>query len=182
MRRSFIVFLAIMFFVLSLTAMNSYSADNTSTVNYANQPPPSAISAGVQSYSQMICSFPVVGAVQTSVLGFSTGTTFTDWNCERRALSNSLAKAGLKVASISILCAGSKEIWSAMLHSGTPCSIWNGEKALIGKEAIKYYKIMRYIDNHGQILRYPDYLGGDYNVSNYSDSNGKGNGNLKRPK
>ena len=162
--------------------MNSYGVDNTSTVNYANQPPPSAISAGVQSYSQMICSFPVVGAVQTSVLGFSTGTTFTDWNCERRALSNSLSKAGLKVASISILCAGSKEIWSAMLHSGTPCSIWNGEKALIGKEAIKYYKIMRYIDNHGQILRYPDYLGGDYNVSNYSDSNGKGNGNLKRPK
>ena len=157
MRRSFIVFLAIMFFVLSLTAMNSYSADNTSTVNYANQPPPSAISAGVQSYSQMICSFPVVAAVQTSVLGF-------------------------KVASISILCAGSKEIWSAMLHSGTPCSIWDGKKALIGKEAIKYYKIMRYIDNHGQILRYPDYLGGDYNVSNYSDSNGKGNGNLKRPK
>ena len=182
MRKGFIIFLAIVFFVLSLSAMNSYGVDNTSTVNYANQPPPSAISAGVQSYSQMICSFPVVGAVQTSVLGFSTGTTFTDWNCERRALSNSLSKAGLKVASISILCAGSKEIWSAMLHSGTPCSIWNGEKALIGKEAIKYYKIMRYIDNHGQILRYPDYLGGDYNVSNYSDSNGKGNGNLKRPK
>jgi len=182
MRRSFIVFLAIMFFVLGLTAMNSYSAESTSTVNYANQPPPTAASANVQSYSQMICSFPVVGAVQTSVLGFSTGTTFTDWNCERRALSNSLSKAGLKVASISILCAGSKEIWSAMLHSGTPCSIWDGKKALIGKEAIKYYKIMRYIDNHGQILRYPDYLGGDYNVSNYSDSNGKGNGNLKRPK
>ena len=178
MRRGFIIFLFFMFFVLSLSAMKSYGAD--STVNYKNQPVPSAISAGVQSYSQMICSFPVVGAVQTSVLGFSTGTTFTDWNCERRALSNSLAKAGLKVASISILCAGSKEIWSAMLHSGTPCSIWNGEKALIGKEAIKYYKIMRYIDSHGQILKYPDYLGGDYTVSNYSSS--KSNGDIKRPK
>ena len=115
--------------VVAITTVNSYAVDNTSTVDYANQPPPSAISAGVQSYSQMICSFPVVGAVQTSVLGFSTGTTFTDWNCERRALSNSLSKAGLKVASISILCAGSKEIWSAMLHSGTPCSIWDGKKA-----------------------------------------------------
>ena len=177
-----LIALLFMTMVAVITTVNSYAVDNTSTVDYANQPPPSAISAGVQSYSQMICSFPVVGAVQTSVLGFSTGTTFTDWNCERRALSNSLSKAGLKVASISILCAGSKEIWSAMLHSGTPCSIWNGEKALIGKEAIKYYKIMRYIDNHGQILKYPDYLGGDYNVSNYSDSNGKGNGNLKRPK
>ena len=158
--------------------MKAYGAD--STVNYKNQPVPSAISAGVQSYSQMICSFPVVGAVQTSVVGISTGTTFTDWNCERRALSNSLAKAGLKVASISILCAGSKEIWSAMLHSGTPCSIWNGEKALIGKEAINYYKKMRYIDSHGQILKYPDYLGGDYTVSNYSSS--KSNGDFKRPK
>jgi len=178
MRRSFIIFLLLMMIVLSLTAMNSYGAD--STVNYANQPPPTAASANVQSYSQMICSFPVVGAIQTSVVGFSTGTTFTDWNCERRALSNSLSKAGLKVASISILCAGSKEIWSAMLHSGTPCSIWNGKKALIGKEAIKYYKIMRYIDSHGQILKYPDYLGGDYTVSNYSSS--QSTGNLKRPK
>ena len=178
MRRSFIVFLFVMMIVLGVTAMNSYSAD--STVNYANQPPPTAASANVQSYSQMICSFPVVGAIQTSVVGFSTGTTFTDWNCERRALSNSLSKAGLKVASISILCAGSKEIWSAMLHSGTPCSIWNGEKALIGKEAIKYYKIMRYIDSHGQILKYPDYLGGDYTVSNYSSS--QSTRNLKRPK
>jgi hypothetical protein len=180
MRRSFIVFLLIMMFVLMWTAMDSYSAD--STVNYKNQPVPSAISAGVQSYSQMICSFPVVGAVQTSVVGISTGTTFTDWNCERRALSNSLSKAGLKVASISVLCAGSKAVWSAMLHSGTPCSIWNGSKALIGKEAIKHYKMMGYINDYGQIIRYPDYLGTDYNVSNYSDSNGKSNGNHKSPK
>ena len=91
MRRGFIIFLFIMMFVLIWSAMNSYAAD--STVNYKNQPVPSAISAGVQSYSQMICSFPVVGAVQTSVVGISTGTTFTDWNCERRALSNSLSKA-----------------------------------------------------------------------------------------
>ena len=165
--------------VAVITTVNSYAADNTSTVNYANQPPPSAISAGVQSYSQMICSFPVVGAIQTSVVGFSTGTTFTDFRCENRALSMALAKSGLKVASVSILCADSKAVWSAMLHSGTPCSIWDGKKALIGKEAIKYYKIMRYIDSHGQILKYPDYLGGDYTASNYSSES---NGNHKRPK
>ena len=132
MRRGFIIFLFLMMVALIRASMKSYGAD--STVNYKNQPVPSAISAGVQSYSQMICSFPVVGAVQTSVVGISTGTTFTDWNCERRALSNSLAKAGLKVASISVLCAGSKAGWSSMLLSGTPCRIWNGKKALIGKE------------------------------------------------
>ncbi len=180
MRRGFIIFLFIMMVVLIWSAMDSYGAD--STVNYKNQPVPSAISAGVQSYSQMICSFPVVGAVQTSVVGISTGTTFTDWNCERRALSNSLAKAGLKVASISVLCAGSKAVWSAMLHSGTPCSIWNGKKALIGSEAIKHYKLMGYINNYGQIIRYPDYLGSDYNVSNYSNAKGQSNGNHKYPK
>ena len=180
MRKGFIVFLFLMIFVLIWVSMKSYGAD--STVNYKNQPVPSAISAGVQSYSQMICSFPVVGAVQTSVVGISTGTTFTDWNCERRALANSLSKAGLKVASISILCAGSKEVWSAMLHSGTPCSIWNGEKALIGKEAIKHYKMMGYINEYGQILRYPDYLGTDYNISNFSNSKGQGTGNNKSPK
>ena len=180
MRRGFIVFLFIMMFVLMWSAMDSYSAD--STVNYKNQPVPSAISAGVQSYSQMICSFPVVGAVQTSVVGISTGTTFTDWNCERRMLSNSLSKAGLKVASISVLCAGSKAVWSAMLHSGTPCSIWNGKKALIGKEAIKHYKMMGYINEYGQILRYPDYLGANGVVSNFSNSNSQSNGNIKSPK
>ena len=180
MRRGFIIFLLIMMFVLICSAMDSYGAD--STVNYKNQPVPSAISAGVQSYSQMICSFPVVGAVQTSVVGISTGTTFTDWNCERRALSNSLAKAGLKVASISVLCAGSKAVWSAMLHSGTPCSIWNGKKALIGQQAIKHYKMMGYINEYGQILRYPDYLGANGVVSNFSNSNSQSNGNIKSPK
>ena len=180
MRRGFVIFLAVMMIALIWASINAYGAD--STVNYKNQPVPSAIPAGVQSYSQMICSFPVVGAVQTSVVGISTGTTFTDWNCERRALSNSLSKAGLKVASISVLCAGSKEVWSAMLHSGTPCSIWNGKKALIGKEAIKHYKMMGYINEYGQILRYPDYLGTDYNVSNYSHSKGQSNGNNKYPK
>ena len=180
MRRGFIIFLFLMMVVLIWSSMASYGAD--STVNYKNQPPPSSISPSIQSYSQMICSFPVVGAVQTSVVGISTGTTFTDWNCERRALSNSLSKAGLKVASISVLCAGSKAVWSAMLHSGTPCSIWNGKKALIGKDAIKHYKMMGYINDYGQIIRYPDYLGTDYNVSNYSDSNGKSNGNIKSPK
>ena len=176
------IFLLLATMVAVITTVNSYAADNTSTVNYANQPPPSAISAGVQSYSQMICSFPVVGAVQTSVVGFSTGTTFTDWNCERRMLSNSLSKAGLKVASISVLCAGSKAVWSAMLHSGTPCSIWNGKKALIGKEAIKHYKMMGYINEYGQILRYPDYLGANGVVSNFSNSNSQSNGNIKSPK
>jgi len=182
MRRGFIVFLFIMMIVLIWASMKSYAVDSRSEVNYKNQPPPSAIAPSVQSYSQMICSFPVVGAVSTSVVGISTGTTFTDWNCERRALSNSLAKAGLKVASISVLCAGSKAVWSAMLHSGTPCSIWNGKKALIGKEAIKHYKLMGYINDYGQILRYPDYLGADYNVSNYSDSKGQGTRHNKYPK
>lgn len=179
MRKGFIYFILIMAIFLVWVSMKSYGAD--STVNYKNQPPPSAIAPGVQSYSQMICSFPVVGAVQTSVVGISSGTTFTDWNCERRALSNSLSKAGLKVASISILCAGSQEVWSAMLHSGTPCSIWNGEKALIGKEAIKYYKAMGYIDNYGKILKYPDYVRINP-VSNYSEGNRKPNDNRKYPK
>ncbi len=184
MIRNFL-FLVLITLVGVFTTTSVHPADNRTTVNNKNTPPPSSISPSIQSYSQMICSFPVVGAVQTSVVGISTGTTFTDWNCERRALSNSLSKAGLKVASISILCAGSKEVWSAMLHSGTPCSIWNGHKALIGKEALDYYKKMNYIDNYGKIIKYPDYLGTDYNVSNYSQSISQSSGtrtNSKHPK
>ncbi len=181
MRRSFVIFIIFLFLLLLVVSFKSFSAD--STVNYKNQPPPSAIAPGVQSYSQMICSFPVTGAVSTSVVGISTGTTFTDWHCERRALSNSLSKAGLKVASITVLCAGSKIVWASMLHSGTPCSIWNGKKALIGKDAIKYYKAMGYIDEYGNIKKYPDYLGGDYDVLDYSQSgSSSGKRNTKYPK
>tara|TARA_R100000773_G_scaffold44669_1_gene47220 strand:+ start:6088 stop:6636 length:549 start_codon:yes stop_codon:yes gene_type:complete len=175
MRRSFIIFLIVMIAVLIWASLRAYGAD--STVNYKNQPPPSAIAPSVQSYSQQICSFPVVGSVSTSVVGISSGTTFTDWNCERRQLSNSLSKAGLKVASISILCAGSKEVWSAMLHSSTPCSIFDGEKALIGKDAIKYYKDNGYISDDGKILKYPDYLGENYTINNFSQPNSQSNGN-----
>tara|TARA_R100001163_G_C5056488_1_gene192914 strand:+ start:264 stop:809 length:546 start_codon:yes stop_codon:yes gene_type:complete len=176
------ILLLLVTIVAVITTITTYAADSTSNINYNGQPPPSAISAGVQSYSQMICSFPVVGAVQTSVVGISTGTTFTDWNCERRALSNSLSKAGLKVASISILCAGSKAVFSAMLHSNTPCSIFDGEKALIGKDAIKYYKDNGYISNDGKILKYPDYLGKNYSDNNFSQSNSQSRGNHKSPK
>tara|TARA_Y100001963_G_scaffold150987_1_gene233061 strand:+ start:282 stop:815 length:534 start_codon:yes stop_codon:yes gene_type:complete len=172
MRRSFII--VFLLFIGILFVALSYGADNRTTVNNKNTPPPSAVSPSIQSYSQMICSFPVVGAVSTSVVGISSGTTFTDWNCERRMLSSLLIKNNLVVAGIGVLCGGSKEVWSAMLHAGTPCSIWNGQKALIGKEAIAYYKKKGYIDDKGNILRYPDYVGAN-NVSNFSKSKRKPN-------
>ena len=176
MRRSIVILLsALISFTLFLLIEKVFSAD--STVNYKNQPPPSAISPSVQSYSQMICSFPVTGAVQTSVVGISSGTTFTDWHCERRMLSQTLSKAGLKVASVTILCIGSKDVWASMLHSGTPCSIWNGQRALIGKEAINYYKEKGYIDDKGNILRYPSYVG----VNDTSD-NSDSRRNIKYPR
>ena len=167
-----------MMFVLIWASMKSYGADSRSEVNYKNQPPPSAIAPSVQSYSQMICSFPVVGAVSTSVVGISTGTTFVDRLCERRQLSKELRASGLTVASVQLLCMD-KEVWISMLMSSTPCGIWTGEKTVIGKEAYKYYLKEGYIDKKGNILRFPHYVGMG-TKSNFGESNG--NRNNKYPK
>lgn len=156
MRRSFII--VFLLFIGLLFVALSYGADNRTTVENKNTPPPSAVSPSIQSYSQMICSFPVVGAVSTSVVGISTGTTFVDRLCERRMLSAELRRSGLTVASIQLLCMD-KEVWISMLMSSTPCGIWTGKKTVIGKEAYKYYLKEGYIDDKGNILKYPHYVG-----------------------
>ena len=112
MRRSFIVIIsALISFALFLIVERAFGADNRTTVENKNTPVPSAISPSVQSYSQVICSFPVNAGMQTSVIGISGGTTFTDWECVRRMTSKMLFSAGLKVASINLLCIGSDRDW-----------------------------------------------------------------------
>jgi hypothetical protein len=62
----------------------------------------------------------VAGAVQTQILGISSGITVTDENCERIKLARSLYAAGMKVASVSLLCQDPR-VWDSMAMAGTPC-------------------------------------------------------------
>ena len=82
------------------------------------------------SYSQDLCTVGRSAAFQGQIFGFSGGKTVKDENCERLKLSKYLYDMGMKVASISLLCADAR-VFKAMEMAGTPCPY----KGKIGKEA-----------------------------------------------
>jgi hypothetical protein len=93
-------------------------------------PPASAISPTINTSNSDLCTFGVAGAIQTQILGFSTGTQFTDDNCERLKNSKTLYDMGMKVAAVSLMCQD-KRVFDAMMNAGTPCP----KDGLIGNEA-----------------------------------------------
>ena len=117
--------------------MNSAMAE-TNTVSstvVTNNTPPTANSPSVVVNNSDVCKTAVAGAVQTQILGISSGMTVRDENCERLKLSRSLYAMGMKVAAISTLCADSR-VWDSMHMAGTPCPYMGsiGEEAKIGWE------------------------------------------------
>jgi len=109
------------------TSTVSTTADSTTTVRTN---PPSAISPSINSSNSDLCVVGVSGAVQTQILGISSGLTVRDMNCERLKLSKLLFDLGMKVSAVSILCQDER-VFRSMKMSGTPCPI-NG---LIGEAA-----------------------------------------------
>ena len=83
-------------------------------------PPPSAISPSIGSSSSDLCMAGVSGAVQTQILGVSTGEMVRDENCERLKISKTLYDMGMKVAAVSVLCQD-RRVYDAMEMAGTPC-------------------------------------------------------------
>ena len=83
------------------TTVNT-TTDSTSDVTTEGRtivisPPPSAISPSVGSSSSDLCMIGVSGAVQTQILGVSTGEFVRDENCERLKISKTLYDMGMKV-------------------------------------------------------------------------------------
>jgi len=122
--------------VFSMVLVNTAAAQTVSTVTTdstsnsnvetdANSrtivisPPPSAISPGVGSSSSDLCLSGVSGAVQTQILGVSTGEMVRDENCERLKISKTLYDMGMKVAAVSVLCQD-RRVYDAMEMAGTP--------------------------------------------------------------
>ena len=103
---------------------------NGRTETTLKSPPASAISPTINTSNSDLCTFGVAGAVQTQILGISTGTQFTDENCERLKNSKTLYDMGMKVAAVSIMCQD-RAVFDAMMNAGTPCP-YDG---LIGKDA-----------------------------------------------
>ena len=109
---------------------NSTITTNGQTETTLKSPPPSAISPTINTSNSDLCTFGVAGAVQTQILGISTGTQFTDDNCERLKNSKTLYDMGMKVAAVSLMCQDER-VFKAMMNAGTPCP-YDGK---IGAEA-----------------------------------------------
>jgi hypothetical protein len=100
-----------------------------------NNTPPTANSPSVVVNNSDVCKTAAAGAVQTQILGISSGITITDENCERIKLSRSLYSMGMKVAAVSTLCADPR-VWDAMHMAGTYCPYMGA----IGDEARKKWE------------------------------------------
>ena len=114
----------ILTFILVVSAVTSVNgADTNTTVSstvVTDKAPPTANSPSVVVNNSDVCKTAVAGAVQTQILGISSGITVVDENCERLKLSRSLYSMGMKVAAVSTLCADPR-VWDAMYMAGTVC-------------------------------------------------------------
>ena len=126
--------------VLMLFANVAFAETNTisSTVTgttTVDKTPPTASAPSIVINNQDVCTSASSVAVQTQILGFATGQTVTDANCERLKLARSLYGMGMKVAAVSVLCQD-KRVWEGMWMAGTPCPYLGN----IGKAATEAWK------------------------------------------
>ena len=120
----------------SSTTYQSGSSSNTTTNNETNNSTNqktavnSSSAPGMSVYGQDSCVIPLAAGM--TIIGFSGsfGSYYTDPNCERRKSVSVLAKLGMKVAAISLMCQD-ENVWEAMMNAGTPCPI----DGLIGEKA-----------------------------------------------
>lgn len=113
-----------------VTESTTKSTVETTSETTLKSPPPSAISPTINTSNSDLCTFGVAGAIQTQILGLSTGTQVRDMNCEMLKNAKTLYDMGMKVAAVSVMCQD-RRVFDAMLMAGTPCP-YDG---LIGKDA-----------------------------------------------
>jgi hypothetical protein len=112
--------LKLIIILLFITTQVFAETNTVSSTVVTNSTPPTASSPSVVVNNSDVCKTAVAGAVQTQILGISSGITVTDENCERIKLARSLYASGMKVASVSILCQDPR-VWDSMAMAGTPC-------------------------------------------------------------
>ena len=120
----------------SSTTFQSGSSSNSTTSNTTNNSTNQETAVNGSSapsmsvYGQDSCVIPLAAGV--TVIGFSGsfGSYMRDKDCERRKATSVLAKLGMKVAAISLMCQD-KNVWQSMWDAGTPCPI----DGLIGEKA-----------------------------------------------
>ena len=110
------------------TSTNRNINENTTRIE---QPPPTAIAPSMMSGGNSdLCTTGTSGAVQTQILGVSSGGTVRDLNCERLKNAKVLYDMGMKVAAVATLCQD-RRVFNAMWNAGTPCPY----EGMIGERA-----------------------------------------------
>jgi len=113
--------------------MTNRNINETTVEQTLRQPPPTAVAPAMMSGGNSdLCTTGTSGAVQTQILGVSSGGTVRDLNCERLKNAKTLYDMGMKVAAVATLCQD-RRVFDAMWHAGTPCPYEGmiGEKAKI---------------------------------------------------
>jgi hypothetical protein len=114
--RFFKAFLAVA--LIALIPSVSYAADSNTVVT--DKTPPTASAPSIVINNSDVCKSTASAAIQTQILGFASGITISDLNCERLKLARSLYAMGMRVAGVSVLCQDAR-VWSGMMMAGTPC-------------------------------------------------------------
>ena len=122
--------------IVTNSTADSKVTSNTTTKTTIRTNPPSAISPSINASNSDLCAIGVSGAVQTQIIGISTGQAYRDANCERLKISKVLYDMGMKVAAVSVMCQDWRT-YDAMEKAGTPCPI-DGQ---IGEEATELWKL-----------------------------------------
>ena len=121
--------------IVALLGSKDVSAADSNTVSstvVTDKSVPTASAPSIVVNNSDVCKSAAAASVQTQVLGFATGITITDKNCERIKLARSLYGMGMKVAAISTLCIDSR-VFDSMWMAGTPCPFMGK----IGNEALE---------------------------------------------
>ena len=117
------------FMVLFPSLLFAADTNTTSTV-VTDKTPPTASAPSIVINNSDVCKSAASAAIQTQILGFASGITITDENCERLKLARSIYGMGMKVAAVSLLCQDAR-VFDAMWMAGTPCPY----KGAIGDDA-----------------------------------------------
>jgi hypothetical protein len=111
--------------------MTNRNINETTVEQTLKQPPPTAVAPAMMSGGNSdLCTTGTSGAVQTQILGVSSGGTVRDLNCERLKNAKTLYDMGMKVAAVATLCQD-RRVFDAMWHAGTPCPY----EGMIGERA-----------------------------------------------
>ena len=133
--KQLLIILALFTTVGIFTDSRAADTNTVSSTVVTNNTPPTANSPSVVVNNSDICKSAYSGAIQTQVLGISSGVTIKDTNCEMIKLARSLYGMNMRVAAVSTLCADYR-IFDAMWMSATYCPFMGaiGEDAKSGWE------------------------------------------------